>query len=139
MPGFKDKCNQPGARNCTDGNQCYLHSQACDQIANCPNGEDEDLAQCEDKFPALATMTCQKKDSYNLNIFIKAVPCDGIAECHGDIDESSMQHEDCLTEVYIPGSDFILTIVLMTFIVFSTILVFVMWKAAIKNLVPYLR
>ena len=124
---MENACQDFGTRKCSTGdNQCYYEWQSCDQIANCPNGEDEDLAQCEDKFPSLATVTCQKKDSYNLNISVKAVPCDGNAECHGDIDE-----------LYCSLPDFIITIVLLVISVLSSIIVFVMWKTTVKDLIPY--
>ena len=79
---------------------CIRDFQKCDGIANCPNGEDESLSEnseCLATYPSLATVKCSKINIYNLNITIKAVPCDGKIECRDDghgTDESFCSLED---------------------------------------------
>ena len=55
--------------------------------AHCPNAEDEDFDRCNHTFPSTATLKCLKKDVYNVNITILAIPCNGITECNGGEDE----------------------------------------------------
>ena len=73
----------------TDGSHlfCAYGHQVCDTIANCPDGSDEDFEMCQDYFSETATIVCQKKDTFHVNVTIKAVACDGITECADGIDE----------------------------------------------------
>ena len=102
---------------------CIVDWQLCNGVANCPNAEDELLANCSSKFSPLATTECLKKDIFNVNITIKAVNCNGIIECHSGIDEENCE----LPDFY--------SVILMVFIVIlTTYLAFSMWKRTIKDL-----
>ena len=70
---------------------CTIDTSVCDGIANCPNGDDEDIELCmnNEVFSEMATIKCDKKNIYNVTIKIKAVPCDGIYECENDMDEKN--------------------------------------------------
>ena len=104
---------------------CIRDFQKCDGIANCPNGEDESLSNCSATYPSLATVECSKINIYNLNITIKAVPCDGKTECQDGSDESF-----CSLEDYI---EIVITLVIIVIIMAAT---FVMIRAIRKNLQP---
>ena len=105
-----------------NSNFCTLAADVCDGVANCPNGEDEDVETCLERgsFSELATIECDKKNIYNLTIRIWAVPCDGNYECAYDDDE-----KDCS----LPDS--ILVITLGIIIVIFVILGYCLWEAAI--------
>ena len=66
-----------------EGTYCSYDYQVCDGVANCFKAEDEDLDTCinANLFSELATIECLKADIENLEIKIRAVPCDGKREC----------------------------------------------------------
>ena len=113
-------------RHCTlDKDECIYSNQWCDGIANCRNGEDEDFEECKEFFSPFASITCQKKDIYNVNITIRAVMCNNIIECmHGE-DEIG-----CFLPDYISFS-FLLAVIPMCYSV-----CIILWKFTIKNLKP---
>ena len=104
---------------------CIYKSQVCDGIANCPQGDDEAFELCkeEGKFSNLATEECLAKDTFNVNITIKAVKCDNIWECKSGIDESFCS---------IP--DYISLIALIVFFIINSILIFMFWKMINRKL-----
>ena len=104
---------------------CVDGINMCDGIANCPNGDDEDLDTCFEKgaFSELATIDCDKKNVYNTTIRIWAVPCDDIYECAYDDDEKNCS---------LPDS--ILIITLGIIILIFGILSYCLWKATIFSL-----
>ena len=104
---------------------CAYGYTVCDGVANCPNGDDEDLETCLERgeFSTLATFECDKKNVYNITIRTMAVPCDGNYECAYDGDE-----KDCS----LPDSILIKT--LGTIIIIFGILGYIWWKAAILAL-----
>ena len=111
--------------NCNESSTsfCIRGQQKCDGIANCPNGEDESLSLCSAMYSSLATIECKKDNIYNVNVMIKAVPCNGIIECGDGKDESSCSMPDFI-EIAI-----FLAIVAITFA--ATI---VMKRRTVKNL-----
>lgn len=113
-------------RKCSDSSPfCILDFQECDGIANCPKGEDELISRCKDKFSSLATKKCPKKDTHNVNVSTKAVPCDGIQECADGSDEAGCSIEDYVS------------IICLLFIVFTaTLLNNYMKKKTVQNLTP---
>ena len=54
---------------------------------HCLNGEDESFEICETTFPEEATITCIENRQPGFDIWIKAIPCDGIWECKNGSDE----------------------------------------------------
>ena len=84
--------------NCSgnDSRFCATDTQVCDGVANCPQGEDEALDLCIEKgrFSDEATTTCRKKNIWNVTIWIKAIPCNGIGECIWDSDELDCSFPD---------------------------------------------
>ena len=113
--------------------QCYESSseicihdfQKCDGIANCPKGEDEYFSDCNFKFSSLATVKCPKINIFNLNVTIKAVPCDGKIECRDRRDEIL-----CSLEDYI---EIVISLAISVIIMAAT---FVMKRAIRKNRQP---
>ena len=101
---------------------CVDGINMCDGIANCPNGDDEDLDTCFEKgaFSELATIDCDKKNVYNGTIRIRSVPCDGIYECAYDDDEKNCS---------LPDSILIITLGLI--ILIFGILGYCLWEATI--------
>ena len=124
---MKNMCSlDENAIHCSSNpNFCIVNWQSCNGVANCPNAEDELLANCSSKFSPLATTECLKKDIYNVNITIKAVNCNGIVECQSGVDEENCE----LPDFY--------SVILMFFLVlFTTFLASSMWKWTIKDLKP---
>ena len=80
----------------TNSSFCTIDNNVCDGVADCPNGEDEELELCLERgvFSEMAILECEKKDIYNVTILIKAVPCDGNYECKNDIDEKNCSLPD---------------------------------------------
>ena len=66
---------------------CAFGHQVCDTIVNCPDGSDEDFEMCQDYFSESATIVCSKANTFNFNVTIKAIACDGIIECADGRDE----------------------------------------------------
>ena len=113
-------------RHCTlDKDECIYPEQWCDGIANCRNGEDEDFEECKYYFSPLASITCQKKDIYNVNITIRAVMCNNITECENGEDE-----EGCFLEENVSTS------FLMSLIPICSLITLIMWKLTVRNLKP---
>ena len=54
---------------------------------HCLRGEDESFGICESTFPEEATITCIENRQPGFDIWIKAIPCDGIWECRNGSDE----------------------------------------------------
>ena len=118
---YRFECNGVGSKFCT------YDFLVCDGIANCPNGEDEDFAECERRgsFSPLANFVCKKKDIFNGSITINAVKCDRNAECENDEDELGCS---------LP--DYVLIIVIAIFLSITIIISFLMWKFTINGLQP---
>ena len=93
--------------------------QACNGVANCPQGEDEALDLCVDRgtFSEEATFTCEKRDVYNVTIWINAIPCNGIGDCIWDKDEL-----DCSLP------NFILIVILAISITICGVFGFFLWQ-----------
>ena len=94
---------------------CISKTQVCDGIANCPTATEEDLDLCKFKFPSTATIKCHKKDIYNVNITIMAIPCDGIIECSDGSDEAYCVISDIHTVISVFLGYFL--ILFMTYLV----------------------
>ena len=99
---------------------CAYRQQVCDGVANCPEGEDEALDLCveEGGFSGSAIIECPKKNIYNVTLWIKAVPCDGVVECENDEDEQ-----------YCSLNDYILILIMGVFIIIFGGLAFILWTA----------
>ena len=99
---------------------CTYNDYVCDGVANCPNGNDEDLETCLKRgaFSDMATIKCDKKDVKNVTIKIRAVYCDGISECQNDEDE---------TNCFLP--EYVLTVTLVIIVIILVILCTFWWKA----------
>ena len=98
---------------------CTPEAKMCDGVANCPNGDDEDLKVCLELglFSDLATFECEKKDVYNVTIMINAILCDGIAECRDEEDEKNCSFPDYILIVS-------LTTIIVSFVIFG----YLLWK-----------
>ena len=98
---------------------CTPNAYMCNGIANCPNGEDEDLDTCVKRgaFSEMASIECDKKDVYNVTIKIRAVPCDGIYECENDMDEKNCS---------LP--DYVLIVILVPITICLGIFGYLLWK-----------
>ena len=73
----------------------------------------------EGSFSPLATKNCTLKDTFNFNIWIKAVKCDGIIECALGVDE-----EDCNPPnyaYYIFGTTLLLIFFLAVLVILFTV------------------
>ena len=104
---------------------CTYDFEVCDGIANCPGAEDEAFEKCRDKFSPLASLECLKKDIHNVEMKIRAVPCDGIVECHDESDEKNCSLPDDVLMYTLFGIAFISCVFSIAF-----------WKQAAKNLKP---
>ena len=85
----------------------------------------QSLSICNATFSSLATIECQKKNIHNVDLIIKAIPCDGIVECQDGRDESF-----CSLEDYIEIAIFLAVLVLII------ALTIVMKRKSVKNLQP---
>ena len=119
FPDNNFKCHKSSSTFCIHTNQ------KCDGIANCPNGEDEFLAECNSTYSSLSTVECEKKNIFNVNITIKAVPCDGNPEC-----------QDGRDEYFCSLEDYIEIIILLAIIVIIMAVTIVMIRAIRKNCQP---
>ena len=70
-------------------------------------------------------MNCTKKDTYNVDIFIKAVKCDGIKECQNDEDEN---------ECSLP--DYLLIVILIIIVILNGFMAYLLKKWTISKLEP---
>ena len=105
----------------SDYPHCVPKRYKCDGKAHCPHAEDEDFEMCSEggSFSPLATRNCILKDTFNFNIWIKAVNCDGIIECALGVDE-----EDCNPPnyaYYIFGTTLLLIFFLAVLVILFTI------------------
>ena len=74
---------------CVKSNLLSNLEKLCDGVVHCLFAEDEDYNICkkENVFPNGATIECvENRPGYNITIL--AVPCNGICECKGCIDEN---------------------------------------------------
>ena len=123
---LRAKCLHGGAVKCAEDSEfCSYSAEVCDGNANCPNGEDELFENCKTYFPPLATIECLKKDSYNIDITIKAFKCDGIVACEFGEDEA-----------YCSLPDYYLIIAILIVAIVNFVIVAVIWKVTIKYLPP---
>ena len=72
---------------CSISKTCIERTKLCDGIIHCLRAEDEALDICEDRFPFNAFVVCNEADRPANNVWIKAVPCNGIVECRNGEDE----------------------------------------------------
>ena len=124
---LKETCNFIGSVDVgpcpTQPNYCIYNYRFCNGIANCPNGDDESMEICNKFFPPTATLECKMRDTYNLNITIKAVPCDGNYECEFDLDEQNCSLPDSIFPICLAATAII-----------GSMLAFVMWFFTIRRL-----
>ena len=105
----KSECNKTNEFYCSKSMSCIKKSNICDGIVHCYHGEDEDLETCAHIYPETATIKCLEINRGNIetlllyyystllfngilgniDIKIKATPCNANRECR-DIDD-----EDC--------------------------------------------
>ena len=104
---------------------CVYEEQVCDGIANCPDAEDENIAECRHGFHTLATVECAKADIFNVNITTRAVPCNGVMECQDGSDEQNCS----LPDEY-------LIYVLIVISILITIFSVIYWRQTIKGFEP---
>ena len=74
-----------------------ITEKICDGIVHCIFGEDEADETCKDmlSFPEEATIKCfENRPGYNITI--QAIPCDGIPECKGELDEACEEDKEIL-------------------------------------------
>ena len=74
-----------------------ITEKVCDGIVHCFFGEDEADETCKDmlSFPEEATIKClENRPGYNITI--QAIPCDGIPECKGELDEACEEDKEIL-------------------------------------------
>ena len=83
------------------------------------------MSICSATFSSLATIECQKKNIHNVDLIIKAIPCDGIVECQDGRDESF-----CSLEDYIEIAIFLAVLIVII------ALTIVMKRKTVKNLQP---
>ena len=65
----------------------FFTEKKCDGVVHCIKGEDENFETCKDTYPEEATITCIEDRPIGYDIWIKAVPCNGIKECRSREDE----------------------------------------------------
>ena len=108
---------------CSKG--CINDINICDGIANCENGEDENYERClsNGTFSPLATVKCNRKDLFNVNITMMAVKCDGNIECDSGEDEANCS---------LPDEVSIYTFVVIVFL--SIPVAFNIWVSTVWNL-----
>ena len=117
----KDLCKWKFSFPCDESGEdfCAGKTDQCNGIPQCPHAEDEDFEMCSKQgvFSPLATIECLRPNTYNVNISIYAVKCDGIVECALGEDEEDCQPPN--SAYYI----FATTLFLILFIVALVILV----------------
>ena len=102
-------CSNQDYFNCFKSGKCVHPDLECDGHPQCPNGEDENLAIChekyiEDKIVSLyASYRC--KSIFYENMWIYATPCDKIVECYDHSDENFCD-QDKKTRYILFGSAF---------------------------------
>ena len=123
----KDVCNSTDFSTYCNNGGCINDLNICDGIANCEAAEDEDLVGClkNGTFSPLATIQCNRKDVFNLNITIMAVKCDGTIECESGVDE-----ENCSLPDQVSVDTFAIVVL------FSILVAIIMWISTILNLKP---
>ena len=79
----------------------------CDGIFHCLYGEDEKFETCKDTYPEEATIKCIENRAPGIDLWIKAIPCNGIRECRDGRDEEC--EDDKLLMYFILSGLFLLT------------------------------
>ena len=74
----KDLCESKEKFYCQKSRMCVPKSFMCDGSVNCKYAEDEELELCKATFSEGATLKCQEANRTNFQIWIYAVPCNGI-------------------------------------------------------------
>ena len=82
-------CENKNEYFCPISKECIPKKWLCDGAIQCKKGDDEDFKLCEKTFPNnIATITCVENDRPDdLDIMIKAIPCNGIQGCKDGSDE----------------------------------------------------
>ena len=80
LNGFenKDSCESEDYFDCQESKMCIPKTFTCDGSVNCKYAEDENFDLCKSTFPDGATVKCLEKEGPFYQIWIYAVPCDGI-------------------------------------------------------------
>ena len=107
--------------NSTAKPQCAYGNEVCDTVVNCPDGSDEDFEMCQDYFSESATIVCSKTNTYNFNVTIKAIACDGIVECADARDEFRCYHPIPNEHIYLTFGFILLAINVIAFILWMYI------------------
>ena len=102
--------------NCSISNSICIHPDLeCDGHPQCPDGEDEALIRCQDKYiknqiiEPYASYRCRSLFYENMEIF--SVPCNGIVECFDHSDEIGCKDNHKANLVLIISSILILILV----------------------------
>ena len=80
LNGFenKDSCKSDDYFDCQESKTCIPKAFICDGSVNCKYAEDESFDLCKSTFPDGATVKCLEANRPFYQIWIYAVPCDGI-------------------------------------------------------------